>query len=179
MDKFNGYYLRGKEDLRRCTTAICQNKEVTKNIHNLRHFLQEGYNVKREMDYCDFLLERHKKVIREETQMKIQQACKDFLTYYTDLDFWYHAYLDTISFSDSKVSKRWGITGGILGLLSIAITLSLEYRSSKSDSLDTQFLKSDSLMLLKQDSLTRKVDLLINSSQSDLLNHNTPSKTKQ
>lgn len=131
------------------------------------------------MDYCDFLLERHKKVIREETQMKIQQACKDFLAYYTDLDFWYHAYLDTISFSDSKVSKRWGITGGILGLLSIAITLSLEYRSSKSDSLDTQFLKSDSLMLLKQDSLTRKVDLLINSSQSDLLNHNTPSKTKQ
>lgn len=179
VDKFNGYYLRGKEDLRRCTTAICQNKEVTKNIHNLRHFLQEGYNVKREMDYCDFLLERHKKVIREETQMKIQQACKDFLAYYTDLDFWYHAYLDTISFSDSKVSKRWGITGGILGLLSIAITLSLEYRSSKSDSLDTQFLKSDSLMLLKQDSLTRKVDLLINSSQSDLLNHNTPSKTKQ
>ena len=176
VDKFNGYYLRGKEDLQRCTTAICQNKEVTKNIHNLRHFLHEGYNVKREMDYCNFLLDRHQAVIGDETCMKIQQAYQDFLTYYTDLDFWYHAYLDTISFSDSKVSKRWGITGGILGLLSIAITLFLEYRPSKSESLDTQLLKSDSLMQVRQDSLIRKVDLLINSSQSDILNHNTPSK---
>ena len=85
-----------------------------------------------------------------------------------------------IAFKEMSITKQqFNKTGGILGLLSIAITLSLEYRSSKSDSLDTQFLKSDSLMLLKQDSLTRKVDLLINSSQSDLLNHNTPSKTKQ
>lgn len=127
-DKFNGFYYHGRDNLQQCTTAICQNREVTKNINILSNLLHDGYRVKREMDYCKFLLDRHCEVLDDNTQTKIQKAYHDYHTYYTDLDFWYHAYLDTINFRDSKASKRWGITGGLLGLLSIAITLFLEYK---------------------------------------------------
>ena len=106
-------------------------------------------------------MERHSTVIDNEIRIKLQQSYQDFLNYYTDLDFWYHAYLDTISFSDSKVSKRWGITGGILGLISIVITLSLEYKSQRQQTQDGWSLKSDSLIVIKQDSLNNKMEQLM------------------
>lgn len=160
-DKFDGFHSHGRENLQQCTVAICKNKEVTKNIHTLRELLHDGYKVKREMDYCRFLMERHSTVIDNETRIKLQQSYQDFLNYYTDLDFWYNAYLDTISFSDSKVSKRWGITGGILGLISIVITLSLEYKSQRQQTQDGWSLKSDSLIVIKQDSLNNKMEQLM------------------
>lgn len=171
-DKFDGFYHHGRDNLQQCTTAICQNREVTKNIHILRNLLHDGYKVKREMDYCRFLLDRHSAVLDNEIQTKIQKAYQDFLTYYTDLDFWYHAYLDTINFKDSKASKKWGITGGILGLLSIAITLFLEYRPSKPKTPDIQSLKADSLILIKQDNLTEKMNELIKYCKPDTAGKN-------
>ena len=60
------------------------------------------------MDYCRFILDKHSEVLDEELLTRIEKAYQNFLTYYMDLDFWYHAYLDTINFSDSKASKKMG-----------------------------------------------------------------------
>lgn len=167
--KFRGFYRLGRNDLQSCMTAISQNREVTKNIHALRGFLHDGYKVKREKSYCDFLLSQYSTIIDRRVQRKLEEAYNDFFTYYADLDFWYHAYLDTISFRDSKVSKRWGITGGCLGLLSIAITLFLECSSSNSGMPDEQLLRADSLILIKQDYLIEKVDELTDYCKPDTL----------
>lgn len=168
-DKFNGFYHHGKENLQQCIASISQNKEVTKNIHTLRKLLHDGYKVKREMDYCQFLLNRYSTVIKNREQAENKLAYQNFLSYYKDLDFWYHAYVDTISFSDSKASKKWGITGGILGLISIFITLFLEYGPSEPDTTRNQLLKADSLIQIKQDSLIKQIDQLIISRKSDTL----------
>lgn len=168
-DKFNGFYQQGRDNLQQYTTSICQNREVTKNIHNLRNLLHDGYRVKREMDYCRFILNKHREVLDDELLTRIQKAYQSFQTYYTDLDFWYHAYLDTINFSDSKASKKWGITGGILGLLSIFITLFLEYKPSKPDAMREQLIKADSLIQVKQDNMSEKLNQLINSCKPDTI----------
>lgn len=171
-DKFNGFYHQGKDNLQQCMAAITQNKEVTKNIHTLRTFLHDGYKVKREMAYCDFLLRKYGNepdIIDNGIKEKITQAYQDFLTYYTDLDFWYHAYLDTIGFNDSKASKRWGISGGILGILSIAITLFLEFRPAQSDTPKSLLLNSDSLIIVRQDELNEKINQLIELCKPDTI----------
>lgn len=178
-DKFDGFYRQGRDNLQQCTTAICQNREVTKNIHNLRNLLHDGYRVKREMDYCRFILDKHSEVLDEELLTRIEKAYQNFLTYYMDLDFWYHAYLDTINFSDSKASKKWGITGGLLGLLSILITLFLEYKPSKPDTVREQLLKADSLIQVKQDNMSEKLEQLINSYRPDTIPHAVSDKNKK
>lgn len=93
--------------------------------------------------------------------------------------FWYHAYLDTINFKDSKASKKWGITGGILGLLSIAITLFSEYKPSKPETPDIQSLKADSLILIKQDNLTEKINELIKYCKPDTVGKNNSKKLQK
>ena len=125
--KFSGYLQEWKDDLSLALCDICNNRNISKNIGILRNIMRTNHDIFGEAQYCEFLLQNFPTEISQKDKKEIRETVLSLKSLHEDIAFWYNHYTSRISFFDGRNGVRLGTWGIIVGVISLILTLYLEY----------------------------------------------------
>lgn len=148
--KFDGFFEMWSRNFDKASTEISKNKDVLKNIELLSKTIQTAQNVFGESHFCNFLIKNFSIEIPKKNKKKIKEVLQELQELYKTIVFWHEFYISKISLLYGKKSLAWGVFGSVFSILSIGLTLFLEYHSDFETNMERHINKQDSIIYSQQ-----------------------------
>ena len=129
--KFSGHLESWSDSLIDLSQKILHGSKPYDDLFALLERVTDSYNVCGELEYCEYLLSHFKNDVSKAKRKDFRKLMANIQKTSNDMRVCYDRYISIVSLNDGRNSKYFGWIGFFFAILSILLTLLLEYLHSR------------------------------------------------